>query len=256
MAIIAVVAVPFIRSEDHVLFMESTMQSLRACRTTHTLDTIAIINQVNPATKARDWINRHFDYVEDNDVNILARAWNKGMMRGFERGADYCLIINLDLLFHPAHTENLIQFAVENPAAVIWSGETWPEEATLAQATLDGPPRDGMHGCAFLVDRRLLELVGPFDEGFDPAYFEDADIVYRAKLSHLPVRRTPAARFYHYENITLQTALLNREVPFVSSFRRAADRNAQRYIDKWGGMPGEEKFLTPFGAPGHSGEPR
>ena len=250
MARIAVVAVPFIRSADAHLFMEGTMQSLARCRTSHTLDRIAIINDAGSDPRTRRWIETHFEYVEDNDSNILARAWNKGIRLGFARGADYCLVINLDLLFHPDYLDNLVAFAEREPDALIWSGREWEEEATLNRADLTGPAISGGDFSAFLVDRRLFDLVGCFDESFAPAYFEDEDMRRRVNLHGFQLRGTPAARLYHFGSVTITSALASAiatgEIAQVRSFevaRRSAERH---YIRKWGGLPGQETCAQPF----------
>jgi GT2 family glycosyltransferase len=249
MAKIAIVTVPYLKSTDHFYFAEGTINSLVANRTSHTLDLIAIVNANECGLEATTWLRKTFHYIEENDENCVARGWNKGLDRGFNRGADYCLVINLDLLFHPLYLENLLSFAESNRGAIMWSGELWTEEATLSSAPLSGEIAQGCHASAFLVDRRLTELVGPFDEGFKPAYFEDIDMFYRMKLAGCSGLRSASARFLHYENITIQSALIKKEILFVRDLRRAVDANEQRYTQKWGGPQGAERFTTPFNEP-------
>jgi len=246
MARIAVVAVPFIRSADAHLFMEGTMQSLAGCRTRHTLDRIAIINDAGSDPRTRRWIETHFDHVEENDANILARAWNKGIRIGFARGADYCLVINLDLIFHPDYLDNLVAFAEREPEALIWSGREWEEEATLNRADLSGPAVSGGDFSAFLVDRRLFELVGCFDESFAPAYFEDEDMRRRVNLHGFQLRGTPAARLYHFGSVTLASALRAGAVDYLRTFECSLKSAERHYIRKWGGLPGQETCAQPF----------
>lgn len=249
MAKVAVVTVPYIRSFDHLVFAQETIASLLGNTTHHSLDLIAVANSLEEPTESRAWAKKTFHVLEENDENCLARGWNKGIRRGFDRGADFCLVINLDLLFHPCYLDNLIAFAEATPDAILWSGELWTEEATLVTAPLEPATVDRPHSSAFLIDRRLFELVGAFDEQFKPAYYEDSDMWYRIKLAGQRACRSAMARFFHYENVTLQSALVHKEVLFVKQLRGAVDENARRYTEKWGGLEGDERFTVPFGSP-------
>jgi hypothetical protein len=243
---IAVVAVPFIRNFDQYLFMVETVQSLRRNRTEHTLDLIAIINQIEDNEQAQRWIESNFDYHEYNDQNIVARAWNRGIEVGFTRGATYCLVINLDMAFHPLFVQNLVECAKRYPDAIAWSGQSQKKLSTLESVPMDGDPDQGLEFCAFLVDQRLPKVVGPFDEIFRPAYHEDADMAYRVGLQGLTMLRTPAAPFFHFENITYQSAIMLQDELYIDKFKGAVDGTQKLYAEKWGGPPGNERFTVPY----------
>lgn len=243
---IAVVAVPFIRNFDQYLFMVETLQSLRRNRTDHTLDLIAIINKIEDNQQAERWIESNFDYHEHNDQNIVARAWNKGIEIGFARGATYCLVINLDITFHSLFIHNLVECARSYPDAIAWSGQSRKKLSTLESDPLDGEPIEGLEFCAFMIDRRLPEVVGPFDEIFKPAYHEDADMAYRVGLQGLTMLRTPKAPFFHFENITYQSAIMLRDEEYIERFKSAVDGTQKLYEEKWGGPPGSEQFRVPY----------
>ncbi len=253
---ISVVAVPFIRSIDEHIFMVETLASLRANNTLHELEFIAIVNKADGSDCSLTWIHENFDYVEINDENNLARAWNRGIRAAFAGGADYCLVINLDVVFHPQFIENLVAYATCNPEPVIWSGQAHPDQSSLKSASLEGEPRRGVDFCAFMVDRRLSQLVGPFDESFSPAYHEDADMVYRVALRNLTTASTPAATYFHFESVTLQCAIMANARNFTKAIFDGVKRTRKLYEQKWGGPPGEEKYRDPFNqSPGISGPP-
>ena len=94
---------------------------------------------------------------------------------------------------------------------------------------------------AFMVSKRCWEEVGELDELFAPAYFEDNDYHYRMKLLGINAILYPPAMFYHYGSVTQLYADIR---PIVST--GMFENNRANYINKWGGMPGEEKFIYPY----------
>ena len=83
-----------------------------------------------------------------------------------------------------------------------------------------------------------FEKVGNFDEDLFPNYFNDNDLFYRMKLLNMDM---------------IYTAMLN-PVIYRNSMTIAKDPTLntrfleyrQNYINKWGGIPNEETFTTPF----------
>ena len=244
---IGVVTVPFVIYEQHYLIMVQTILSLLGCFGNHKLDLIAVINRFDRRAEDLVWLKKTCDLVHVNDRNNLARAWNLGIREAFNRGADYALVINLDLEFHPLFIENLISFAKREPQAIMWSGLRWPDQRTLSSAPLDGDPYNDIDTSCFLIDKRLFELVGEFDEQFEPAYHEDKDMLYRIKLAGLGVRTSPSVRFYHLDRITFKGAFMNKDLAFLDENRIYLDQSGGYYVRKWGGIPGEEKYKVPFG---------
>lgn len=59
---------------------------------------------------------------------------------------------------------------------------------------------DFVTGAALAISRAALERIGPLDEGFAPAYYEDVDWCYRARAAGLRVRYMPEAALVHYES--------------------------------------------------------
>jgi GT2 family glycosyltransferase len=82
------------------------------------------------------------------------------------------------------------------------------------------------------------DKVGPFDEKYYPAYYEDTDYTYRLQLAGMS---------------KLDTEFLKPEV-FRTSKSGEKDKNLynrifecrKHYESKWGGAPSEEKYTTPF----------
>lgn len=92
--------------------------------------------------------------------------------------------------------------------------------------------------CAFILPKETYEKVGRFDIEFYPAYFEDNDYHYRMNLLNLETFKIPFLNpvlFKSSQTIEKEPSLNERFL-----------LNKQRYIDKWGGLPNEETFKTPF----------
>jgi GT2 family glycosyltransferase len=61
---------------------------------------------------------------------------------------------------------------------------------------------DYVTGALFVIDCRVFETVGGFDEGFFPAYYEEVDYCYRVREAGFPVIYEPGAIALHYESQT------------------------------------------------------
>jgi GT2 family glycosyltransferase len=63
----------------------------------------------------------------------------------------------------------------------------------------DGRPRavEYVTGTAFAIRRQAWDSVGPFDEGYYPAYYEESDYCYRARRRGIETAYVPEARVTH-----------------------------------------------------------
>jgi GT2 family glycosyltransferase len=95
-----------------------------------------------------------------------------------------------------------------------------------------------MNWCSFIISLEGFEKVGKFDESLFPNYFNDNDLFYRMMLLNMEM---------------VYTAILN-PIVYRNSMTIAKDPTLntrfleyrQNYINKWGGLPAEETFSTPF----------
>lgn len=81
-------------------------------------------------------------------------------------------------------------------------------------------------GAAMAVRTSVLAKIGFFDEGFSPAYFEDADLCYRARSAGFTILYTPAAQLQHDESTSLTAQ--------SATHQRAYHRNRLRFVLKHG----------------------
>lgn len=93
---------------------------------------------------------------------------------------------------------------------------------------------------AFGLSRSVVERVGFFDENFVPAYYEDNDYAYRGNLVGVNAT-TVATGIIHYGS-----EVIRYEERWRSANATTFPENARYYAAKWGGLPGEEKYRTPF----------
>ena len=102
---------------------------------------------------------------------------------------------------------------------------------------------DGNAFSIFLLRKRGWQRIGPFEEAFYPAYYEDDDYAHRLRLAGYRVVRVPGATFEHLGSATYQAYKAEQQ----EQHRRAVRVNRRRYLAKWGGLPGNERFSTPYG---------
>jgi hypothetical protein len=250
---VGLVSVPYFLTVRHRLLAQSMMASVRS---RHHIDRIAIVNAAR-SLDDRTWLLQECDVVEDNDANILARAWNRGIRLALDRGADYVIVSNLDIQFHPLCIDNLVECAIKEPRALVWCPASWSNPRTFMAARLQPATQPGVHWGCFMVDRRFLEVVGEFDETFVPAYLEDADMAYRLHLAGAFGVNCLAALYLNYDRGTIK-GIIDCDGSDVMMFRRLLtdlraqiSANDERYLQKWGGRPGEEQLSIPYNGAQH-----
>jgi GT2 family glycosyltransferase len=185
-----------------------------------------------------------------NPCNLgVARVWNDGIRDAFANGYDVVLVLNNDILLHPECIDRLVsRIAADESLGMVTAvnvrgncantSDMFAIDARARETIADAESPDF---AAFLLNRKAWETVGPFDEGFSPAYFEDNDYHYRMRLLGLRAIAHPPAVFYHFGSRTQNQAIGQ---PVVRSEK--FEENRDRYIRKWGGLPGQERFTAPF----------
>lgn len=158
--------------------------------------------------------------VPPHNVGVAA-AWN--LIARHTSDADL-LISNDDIVFAPDTIERLLVAAAADPQAGIVS------------------PIAGQRFCCFWLRQAAYQDVGPFDESFWPAYFEDNDYHRRLTLAGWgsPVAESAVA---HAHSATMRAA----EPAEVALHHARFRANARRFQRKWGGMPGAETLTVPYG---------
>ncbi len=153
--------------------------------------------------------------VQDKNLGV-AGSWN-ALLQFYK---DYPVIIsNDDLEFHTDSLELMTHY-YDNTGLIC------------------GASTSGNAFSLFYLPYRVYEAVGPFDDAFYPAYFEDNDYAYRMKLMGIPILEIPEVTYNHVGSATLKAFTPSQESKHHEQFRN----NRLRYINKWGGEPMYETF--------------
>jgi hypothetical protein len=155
--------------------------------------------------------------VIQNKSNIgVAASWNVMCKMAFHMGYSHIAIINDDVISQK-YADDLEDY-IDDIGAGLYLGYK--------------------NFSMFILSLKTYDLVGKFDENFKGAYFEDKDYLWRCKQEGVIIE---------------QSEILNPEVFYSSksiekdpSLNKNFESNKQYYIEKWGGVPSEEKFTKPF----------
>lgn len=94
----------------------------------------------------------------------------------------------------------------------------------------------------FLLARWLYEKVGPFDEQFWPAYFEDNDYHHRMRRLGEDFTVSRGVGYEHVVSATMKSFSPEELDQHHARFRACREY----YVRKWGGEPGHERYERPF----------
>lgn len=97
-----------------------------------------------------------------------------------------------------------------------------PADRAYAEAT----EVDYVSGCCLLIRRELWQQLGGFDERFAPAYYEDVDLAFAARLYGYRTMYEPRAVVLHVGGVTYGRERTGGTKELVSV-------NAQKFLSKW-----------------------
>lgn len=160
-------------------------------------------------------VNKNLNvYVPKTNLGVAA-SWNKLCNIIFEEH-DYALILNDDIIL----------------------GKTEKEIDELLSKEIYDFYVGSFYWSAFILPKRTFDKIGDFDEYFYPAFYEDNDYDYRRILCNCSRLTT---------DVLLPTVARNSmTIKKDASLNQSFEDLKQFYKKKWGGEPGEEKFITHF----------
>lgn len=247
--------------EKYTRFALESVETAMVYAKTHNIDCriLLIDNASTDETKveAGKKVSNLFSHLRNEERWSFQKSVNVGVQDGFERGYDIVLVCNNDIVLHPEAIWRIAQRFEKGDVGMVTCmdvrGEmnekkipTFRIEVLLTKDKEEVDEAPHPNFSAFAVNQECWGKAGEFDEVFAPAYFEDNDYHYRMKLLEIKAIILPTAMFYHYGSRTQNEASENG-LPFVSG--GSFENNRASYVKKWGGVPGQETFKTPYNDP-------
>lgn len=159
-----------------------------------------------------------FHYIKNRDNIGFAKGNNVAIRYALEKMADYVFLLNPDTVVKHDTLPKLVDEAGRQPAGisspVVFDGNTeniwfaggkirWLAmkaiHARLRILPLKPYPTEFVSGCAMLIDRKVFEKIGLFDERYF-LYYEDTDLSLRARKKGFPLLVVPSASIRHFES--------------------------------------------------------
>ena len=157
----------------------------------------------------------------------VARSWNVLCGAASGDGATGIILSNDDITFAPDTIARLLEVAEANERA-----------ATVSTI-------EGQRFSLLWLRLAAWQAIGPFDEQFWPAYFEDKDYDHRLLLAGWEHPIAPSA-VAHRGSATLKAYNEAQQTEHHRQFRR----NMARFVRKWGNVPEGALWDEPYnGAP-------
>jgi GT2 family glycosyltransferase len=159
-----------------------------------------------------------------------------GVTGGFNAGimqtpdAAWWLLSSVDIAYGPGDLGEIAELMDADPAPAVVTGSRDDERL--------------LRGAYMAVNRAAVELVGLYDEwAFWPLYFEDDDFVRRCELGGVEWIEYDG-QIAHDRSLTIRSS-----VGMARDNERTYPECLRRYVEKWGGAPGRERFQTPYDLP-------
>ena len=196
----------------------------------------------------------------ENDIRIyiqpqyryqvpLAQAWNNGIREAIRDNCGVIIVSNDDAIFSPDTVDRLAQAVDEMPDNYVMAFPVDVHDYVSDNSDilfddfeLEGiieNKEDQTYSC-FAIKSDFFEKCGKFDENFDPAWWEDADMKYRISLLGYKSLQTQIP-YVHLRHQTTQK--LN--IPINSL------KSGEYYQKKWGSARKDlkEVYRTPYNDP-------
>jgi GT2 family glycosyltransferase len=175
----------------------------------------------------------------------VAASWNE-IIQLFP--ASWWMIANNDIQFAPGDLEKMARAVQTNLEQTPPQGLTIGEEAAWREVNPIVAKWFGNHGASwFAITDYGIERVGLFDENFYPAYLEDCDWHYRAKLAGVVTSNVPEVQAVHGDGELTGSCTVNSDRELQIRNVQTHSRNFGYYEYKWGGRNGAEKHQHPYG---------
>lgn len=167
----------------------------------------------------------------------VAGAWNYGLSYLYNTmGAERILVVNQDVILRQDTYETLLREEADFVTAV--STNERSALGTQTDTYRYYSRRSHPDFSCFLVSKNCYSRVGPFDEDFYPAWFEDNDYHIRAARAGIELYCIDLP-FYHYAAGTMKNA---SEYDKAHYYGPGFLRSKKRFHEKWGVLPGTKEY--------------
>jgi GT2 family glycosyltransferase len=207
--------------------LDFTKQAVRSIPRMPGLDRIYLID--NGSTDGTiDWARGQeipMDVTAFGANRGVAAAWNFGIRKAFADGYARVLVMNNDIVLANDTLPALFGGIAKHGGVV--SAHT--VAAMSAMYRVDRQKTYGLpvdYSC-FMLEPGTFEAVGPFDEAFWPAYFEDQDWDCRAEQKGIPRGYVGDAVAVHFVSQTLAAGHVPQHAEYF-------EKNRQLFLARWG----------------------
>lgn len=186
---------------------------------------ILVVQNGSPVASVCDQLETLGVSIYRPGINLgCSGAWNYACKWAWARGHDKIMLLNDDFIIQDRGGLRKIEEAI----------------------AVDGNAHYHFQGfTSACIRKELWDMVGEFDENLYPAYFEDNDYYMRSILLGIDWKIVEIEK-KHYGSLSTQKSVY---LQMINS--RSFLLNQKYYVAKWGGMPHNETFTTPW----NGGEP-
>ena len=208
----------------------------------------------------RFWKEKHLEteYIRNVPRVSVAGAWNQGIKRGLEWGADHILVINNDIYLHHKTIKHLMAFMDETGYLMVTADNIQERMSLETMVQMELPVEFTDYDCAeigdwraegpdfscFMICPETISVIGYFDENFKGAYCEDQDYHVRmnrarvhaekhndqvVEADRIHARRLSTAPYMHFSS---QTLVRNPKLRHDIAMQHG--RNQNYFTRKWG----------------------
>lgn len=205
-------------------------------------------------------------------LRYLANARNMGFLRSANLAARaargrFLVFLNNDTCVYPGWLDALVRSfdlldgcglagsrleypngELQEAGAIVWSDGSGCNVGRggnpCAETFQTAREVDYVSGASMIIETRLFDELGGFDERYAPAYYEDTDLAFRVRERGLRVYYQPESRVRHVEGLSHGT-------DEVTGGKAAQARNRTLFAARWGAelqrghlAPGEHPFLA------------
>lgn len=162
-------------------------------------------------------------------IIVLVNETNSGYVKSVNRGmkasnGKYILLLNNDIeLICDDWLKKLVHVVEDDDTVGIVAPKFLLPDGTVQQAREQLEEVNAVLGACMLINRKLIEKIGYFDEHFSPGYFEEGDYCHRAWCAGFKVMSNPNSIVVHHHNKTFGTKPKN-ELYFIT------ERNRMRFM--------------------------